>query len=317
MYDWNDLRYLIAVGEAGSTLAAARRLGVNQTTVARRVDALERALGVMLFERRAGGYALTPRGREALELALRVQREARSLADAAGAWRRGVSGVLRVTTTELLAMAVIAPLVAELREVWPGLAIELMAEDRRLDLRAGEADVAIRLGTPDPEPELVGRRIGESRWALFCATGYAERHGLPATKDDLRGHRVIAGSGAMARLPAHAWLAELAPDAPVVLRCNSVPNLIAAARTGIGIAPLPMLAAGRDPGLVRCLPDLGIGAPIWLIHRAGQRDAPHVRAFVEAVTRRFQALRGRLSGTEGQAASDALPEDAAADGKPS
>ncbi|SPH25049.1 HTH-type transcriptional regulator DmlR [Defluviimonas aquaemixtae] len=317
MYDWNDLRYLIAVAGAGSTIAAARRLGVNQTTVARRIDALERALGVALFERRASGYALTARGREALALASRVEREAEALGDTAGAWRRVVSGELRVTTTEILAMGVIAPLVAELREAWPGLSIELLAEDRRLDLRSGEADVAIRLGEPDPEPELVGRRIGESHWALYCGANYSARHGLPAMPSDLAGHRVIAGSGAMTRLPAHRWLAGLAPEAPVALRCNSVPNLIAAARSGIGIAPLPMFVAADDPALVRCLPQHSISAPIWLIHRAGQRDAAHVRVFVDAATERFRTFRGRSTGASDQAAAAVLPTGAAGAGKPS
>ncbi len=317
MYDWNDLKYLIAIAEAGSTLAAARRLGVNQTTVARRIAALERALGVALFERRAGGYVLTARGRGALELAERVAQEARALDLTIGAWRRDVSGVLRVTTTEILAMGVIAPLIAELRENVPGLSIDLIAEDRRLDLRRGEADVAIRLGAPESEPELVGRQIGESRWALFCAAVYADRCALPTRMTELRAHGVIAGSGAMTLLPAHAWLAGLAPEAPVVMRCNSVPNLIAAVRSGIGVAPLPLFVAGDDRTLVQCLPELFMSAPIWLIYRAGQRHEPHLRVFVDAVAARFQALRARLAGAPAQAVAVTSPTGAAAAGKPS
>jgi len=296
MYDWNDLRFLIAAAAEGSTLAAARKLGVNQTTVARRIGALERGLGVVLFERRAEGYTLTAIGREMVALAGRVDREAQALQEAAGAWRRGISGLVRVTTTEVLASGIVARLVAELREIWPKLDIELLAEDRRLNLHTGEADVAIRLGEPDTEPDLVGRRIGDSRWALFCARTYAERRGLPAAPADLANHQVIAGSGAMTRLPAHGWLARLAPDAPVALRCNSVQNLVAAVRSGIGIAPLPLFVAGDDPALVHCFPELSISAPIWLLYRSGQKDEPHLRVFVDAVTERFLSLRGRLAG---------------------
>jgi DNA-binding transcriptional LysR family regulator len=296
MYNWNDLRFLIAVASEGSTLAASRKLGVDQTTVARRIGALERSLGITLFEKRPEGYALTERGRDALALAGRVERAALAIEDAVGAWRRGASGLLRVTTTEALATGVIAPLVAELRNTWPELTVELLADDRRLDLRAGEADIAIRLGEPDPEPELVGRRVGESHWALFCSRSYAEKRGVPATPADLAGHQIIAGSGGMARMPAHLWLSGLAPEVPVALRCNSVQSLVAAVGSGNGIAPLPIFLAGDDPSLMRCLPELSLSAPIWLMYRSGQRDEPHLRIFVDAVSERFLALRGRLAG---------------------
>lgn len=296
MHNWNDLRFLIAVANEGSTLAAARKLGVDQTTVARRIGALERALGVALFERRAEGYTLTQRGRDALALASRVEGEARALEEAAAAWRRSVTGLLRVTTTEALAVGVVAPLVAELRKTWPELNVELLADDRRLDLRAGEADIAIRLGDITPEPELAGRRLGDSHWALFCSVIYAERNGLPETPTDLAEHPVIAGGGAMTQLPAHRWLAELAPDAPVALRCNTVQNLAAAVRSGNGIAPLPVFLAGGDPSFVRCLPALSMSAPIWLLYRSGQRNEPHLRVFVDAVSERFLSMRSRFAG---------------------
>jgi len=299
MYNWNDLRFLIAVAREGSTLQAARKLGVDQTTVARRIGALERSLGVILFERRAEGYTLTRRGRDALLLAERVERNAIALSEAAGSWQRDVTGLLRVTTTEAIAMSVVAPLVAEQHGAWPELNVELLAEDRRLDLRAGEADIAIRLGDPDLEPDIVGRRIGDSYWALFCARSYAEQRGLPAEPADLAGCQFIAGSGTMTQHPAHRWLSKLAPEAPVALRCNSIQNLLAAVRAGNGIAPLPLLLADEDPTLVRCLPQLWMSAPIWLMYRSGQRDDRLLRIFVDAVSERFLSLRNRLDVNPG------------------
>lgn len=306
MSDWNDFRYLVALADAGSTAAAARRLGVSQTTVARRIDALERALGVPLCDRTAGGYRLTARGAEAAALARGVARAAEAVEVAAGAWRREVGGVLRVTTTELLATDVLAPMIADLRGRWPALSIELVADDRRLDLGSGEADVAVRVGARGDDPDAVVRRIGDSRWGLFAARPLVARLGLPVTADDLTAWPVVAGGGGMAALPAHRWLEGLAPGAEVVMRCNSVANLAAAVRSGIGLAPLPCLLASADPGLVRCLPELHMSAPIWLTYRASLRDAPQLRAFADALAATVRGLRGRLLG-EAQAALPAGP----------
>ncbi|MBN9310640.1 LysR family transcriptional regulator, partial [Devosia sp.] len=227
-FDWNDARYLIAVARAGSTLAAARSLGVNQTTVARRIEALEDALGVALFDRRADGYRLTERGREAVRLAEPMERAAAAMAEASEAWRREVAGIVRVTTTEILATSVLAPLLSRLRDSHPALQVDLIADDRRLDPLRGEVDVAIRVGSEPRDPGLVRRRLGQSVWTLFCARGYAERHGVPHDLADLDRHAIIAGSGTLANLASLTWLRQLAPHAPIALSCNSVPNLIAA-----------------------------------------------------------------------------------------
>lgn len=302
-FDWNDLKALLALAGEGSALAAARRLGVNQTTIARRLDALERALGVRLVERRAAGYVLTPRGAEAAALAGPMAEAAAGLGSAAAAWQRGVAGNVRVSATETLAVHVLAGLAARLRESHPAIALELAAEDRRADLRRGEADLAIRITAPgvpaETAPGLLGRRIGASRWGLYCAAAYAARHGLPARAEDLSAHACITGSGTLAGLPALAWLATLVPEGmSVAMRCNSVPNLIAAVRAGLGIAPLPCLAAAGDPGLRRLLPEACLDAPVWLLWRESDRDDPALRAVIGAVVARFGEMRGALTGTD-------------------
>lgn len=299
MFDWNDLRFLLAVSRSGSTLAAARELCVNQTTVARRIDALERALGLQLFERRPEGYRLTASGAKTLALAQRVETAAGALGEAAAAWRRDISGLVRVTTTELIAMGIVAPLISQLRLSHPRLQIELVADDRRLDLRSGEVDVALRLSEPEPLAGVVGRHIGDSNWGIFCSRGYCERHGVPRIREDLNRHSIVGGTGGLASLPALLWLAGLAPAASIAVRCNSVPNMIAAVRSGVGVGALPFFAVGGDRTFVRCLsPEFERSTPIWLLYRESLRNTPHVRVFLDAVIGAVAAARGRLTGRE-------------------
>lgn len=297
MFDWNDLKYFLAVSRRGSTLAAARDLHVNQTTVARRVDALEGALGARLFERRPDGYRPTVFGLKLMTLAERVERDAGAVADAAQSWNRTVSGVVRVTTTELLAMDVLAPLISDLRASHPSLQVELVSDDRRLDLVHGQVDVAIRVGSVPEEPSVVRRRLGESVWSAYCSKSYADRHGVPRSVEDLDNHHVVGGSGDLASLAPLVALATLAPHGKIAIRCNSVPNLIAAVRSGIGVGPLPNWVAHGDDTLVPCpVPAIGSRADIWLLYHESQRDTSHMRLFREAVIERFATLRDRLEG---------------------
>lgn len=297
MFDWDALKYLLAVSRAGSTLAAATMLRVNQTTVARQIDRLEQDLGLVLFERRMDGYRLTEQGHTLVALAQEVERPALALEAAARALQRTGTGALRVTTTELLATDVIAPLISDLAEMQPGLRVELVADDKRLDIAGGEVDVAIRVGSVPASPGVVRKRIGESLWAIYCQKSYAERFGVPTNVEQLRGHRIPGGSGVLATLPALERLVRAAPEADIALRCNSVPNLIAAIRSGIAVGPLPHFAAEGDAGLVRCpLPALESRHDIWLLYRESQRDVPHARAFRAALIGRFRLLRHRLAG---------------------
>src|SRR5215471_1809041 len=142
--DWNDLRYFLAVAREGSTLAAGRTLRVSQTTVARRIAALEEALGIPLFDKRQAGYALTPAGEELLPLAARVELEALQFADAAGARTRQLTGTVRLTTEEVYLIALLAPLLRELHDRHPEILIEVDTSQSVRDLGGGEADVALR-----------------------------------------------------------------------------------------------------------------------------------------------------------------------------
>jgi DNA-binding transcriptional LysR family regulator len=152
MLDWNDLRYFLAVARDGSTLAAARALRVSQTTVARRIAALEEALGIHLFDKRQAGYALTPTGQELLSRAEQVETALSGFSEAAAAQSRNVSGTVKITTEEVYAITLLAPILTELHQLHPDIVIDLDTSQTVRDLGAGEADISLRSTKVQTQP---------------------------------------------------------------------------------------------------------------------------------------------------------------------
>jgi DNA-binding transcriptional LysR family regulator len=294
MFDWNDLRYFLAVARTGSTLAASRALAVDATTVARRVGELERAIGMRLFDKRQTGYVLTEAGLELRATAERVEAEATAFAEQAGAIGRRISGVIRVTTNEGLANVIMAPALNAFRRLHPDVRIDLIVDERRLDLMRGAADVALRTGTRPTETGLVGRRLPPVAWAVYCGRDYADP---PTCADDLGQHPLIGAEGPIAALPGWTWLQQAAPEAEIVASSSSVTNLISAVRAGLGLSVLPCFLADPDAGLVRCTdPIKGAQSDLWLVTREDLRDVRRVRAFVDFLAAHIASLRSLLSG---------------------
>src|SRR5690348_4301241 len=218
MLDWNDLRYFLAVANGGSTLAAGRALRISQTTVARRIAALEQALGLRLFDKRQAGYALTPTGQELLSRAEQVEHAATAFSEAAAAQSRDVSGTVKITTEEVYAITVLAPILRELHEAHPGIMIELDTSQQVRDLGAGEADISLRSTKgPDQPAGLVGRQLCADDWALYCSRSYAERHGVPTTISAMKKHAFIGGGGGHLWVHYQSWLKELGLEQQVAM----------------------------------------------------------------------------------------------------
>ena len=295
MLDWNDLRYLLAVAEGGSTLAAGRALRVSQTTVARRIAALEDALKIRLFERRQGGYALTPDGQELLGPAEQVRVAAERFAGAAAARTRDVGGSVKLTTEEIFAVTLLAPLLKELHELHPQIRIELDTSRELLDLGAGDADIALR-STSKPQPAgLVGRRIVRDDWTLYCSREYAGRHGVPAGVEDLKQHAIVGGGGGNLWRAYSNWIRQSGLEDQVAMEHGSSTGLLSAVRSGFGIAALPCIVADADPDLIRCLtPEFTHGRMMWLLTHERVRHTPRIRTVIdflyEKISRHVQQL---------------------------
>jgi DNA-binding transcriptional LysR family regulator len=291
MFDWNDLRYFIAVAETGSTLAAGRALRVSQTTVARRVAALEEALALTLFERRQAGYALTPAGDDLLGPARRMADAAGALAESAAGMAREDSGTVRLTTIEIYAVTLLPAILRDLHEAHPGIHIELDTSEEPRDLASGVADIALR-GTSEPTGAgLVGRRITFDPWTLYCSRSYAQIHGIPRTRAELVGHTLIGGGGEMVWHRYEAWLKRLGLETGVAMHHDSCIGLLAAVRAGFGLAVLPTFVADNDPELVRCLPPREDDpAALWLLTHERLRHTPRVRVVLDFLAERLTRL---------------------------
>jgi DNA-binding transcriptional LysR family regulator len=280
--DWNDLRYFLAVAEGGSTLAAGRALRVSQTTVARRVASLEEALGLPLFEKRQAGYALTPAGEELLERARQVQAAATGFADAAAAQTRETSGTVRITTQDIFAVTLLAPMLRELHERHPEILIELDDSQHFRDLGEGEADIALRSAYGDIGAGVVGRRLGPDDWTLYCSRDYAAANGVPTTKAQLKKHVFIGGGGPKLWRAYSAWLHDLGLDDRIIMHHASAMGMMSAIRSGLGIAVLPTIIADADPDLIQCVPPKhGHGRMLWLVTHERVRHTPRVRAVID------------------------------------
>lgn len=301
MIDWDDLRIVLAVARNGSALRAAQALGVNQTTVMRRMTRLEAAIGAEIFESRQTGYHLTPLGQSIAETAAAVEKEIKALEHALGAKRRAITGSVRVTTPEMLANILITPWLRTFRKNHPGILVELAADDRRLDLARGEADIALRASVRDREPPLatgtVGRKLARVGWSLYCSRSYADEHGVPASVEEIARHAVVGFDGAIADLPGPRFLARVGANSRISARCNSLTNLLLTLRAGLGVSTLPCIAGDSDPELVRCQPPIAeIEGELWLVLREDAKSAPHIRIFADLLAAHVKTFKSRLAG---------------------
>ena len=283
MLDWNDLRYFLAVARDGSTLAAARVLRVSQTTVARRIAALEEALGIHLFEKRQAGYALTPVGQELLAHAEQVETALSGFSEAAAAQSRSVSGTVKITTEEVYAITLLAPILTELHRVHPDIVIELDTSQTVRDLGAGEADISLRSTKGQNQAAgLVGRQLCVDDWALYCSRDYAARNGVPRNRAQLKKHPFIGGGGGNLWINYQAWLQSLGLEQQVAMHHATSGGLLSGVRSGFGIAVLPCIAGDSDPDLVQCLPPRNEhDRMLWLFTHERVRHTPRVRTVVD------------------------------------
>jgi DNA-binding transcriptional LysR family regulator len=296
MLCWDDLRYFLAVARTGSTLGAGKALKVSQTTAARRVAALEEALELRLFERRQAGYALTPAGEALVAQAQAVEKAAGAFAESAAAQAREASGTVRLTAVEVYAVTLLPELLKELRAVHPGIRIELDTTELARDLAAGEADVALRGGVPAEGGGLVGRRIAADPWTVYCSRSYAQANALPANMEELARHPIIGGGGEYVWPVYRRWLRHHGLEDAVVIEHGSTSGLLAAVRSGMGLAVLPSFMADRDPELVRVVePPESDHMELWLLTHERIRHAPRVRAVMDFLGDRLTGMaRQRL-----------------------
>jgi DNA-binding transcriptional LysR family regulator len=289
--NWDDLRYFLRAASATTLAGAARAMGVEHTTIGRRLAALEHVLGAALVLRSPDGLKLTPLGERVLPLALNVERAVREVEEAVRSQKVRVRLAVPSGFTEFFTLGL-----AKLRAEHPEIALELVSGARPVDLTNGEADLALRSG-PIDDDDLVVRKVGESGWSLYASDTYLARHPAPLNLDDLRGHELIGYDASLAGAPAARWVEERGSTATIVLRSREMTEMAAAASTGVGIAALPCSIGDDAPTLRRLTPAVIATRPLSLIYRREAKLSDQVRAVIEFVVEIMQQAAPRLSGS--------------------
>ena len=290
-FNWNDLRAFLAVARTARLTTAAARLGMDHTTVGRRITALEAGLGARLFDRSPQGYALTPQGERLMPAAERIESLTLTAAADLGEADQAVSGVVRIGAPEGFGSYVLAPLLAPLADNHPGLDIQLVAISGVLSLSKREADIAVTLSAPR-EGRLVSRKLTDYGLSLYAAPAYLEGRPPIRTRADMAGQRFVGYIEDLLYSPELDYMQ--APDVDIHVSVQSS-NLIAqlqATLAGAGLCVLPDFIAVKQPGLVRVLADsVHLERSLWLVVHADLKTLARIRVVTEMIAASVRADR--------------------------
>ena len=284
---WDDVRYFLVLAQVGSLSGAARTLGVEHSTVARRVETLEQALAIRLFDRLPKGWSLTAEGETLLDQARRLDDEVQAFSRAA----LGVSslqGTVRVSAPPALVAEFLVHRLAARRAEWKRIQLEVTGESREVNLARGEADLAIRMSRPTA-PGLVARCIGEIGFGLYARHGYADH-----AQD---GWEFLGYDDSLVQVEQQQWLQKFAGKRPFVFRSNNLSALHSAARAGLGVAVLPHFLAMQDTILS---PVTTVSCPVtrklWLVMHPDVKRSPRVRLIADLLIDILADAESILSG---------------------
>lgn len=291
MLDWDDLQSFLALSRHGSLSAAARALGVQQSTMGRRLAAMEARTGATLLQKTAGGLVPTPLGEAVLGHAERIEAEALAAERIITGRDVRLQGVVRITTVETLAVEVLIPILARLRQAQPGITLELTIASRNLSLSHHEADIALRVARLT-QLDLAVRKVATLGAGLYAAQSYLDRHGPPHLAAGCPGHNVITTQQDLMGTPDMAWLAAQTTQACVVLRTNNRYAQRAACQQGMGLACLGRLI-GDGTELVR-LDATPPSRELWMAVQNSVRHTPRIRVVTEALATGLRAAAARL-----------------------
>jgi len=290
--DWNDYQAFLAVARGGQMARAAAAMGVDATTIGRRLRRLETRLGATLFEQTREGQVLTEAGEALLGEVEAMALAASRIAEQAGGG--GPSGLLRVSLTEGFASAIVTPALKGFIEAHPRLTVDLIASSGLLSPSKREADLAVTLSRPRAGPVIAGK-LSDYALRLYATRGYLAQNGTPATAAELaHGHRLIGYVPDLLHAPELRYLAEFAPGLGAVVRS---PSIIAQARmiaAGAGIGVLPCFMGDADKWLVPVLPERRIIRSFWLVTHKDTHSLARVRAFKDWLTALIARERPKL-----------------------
>ncbi|HEX7226379.1 MAG TPA: LysR family transcriptional regulator [Candidatus Binatia bacterium] len=285
-FNWDDLRFFLAVSERGSVSAAASYLNVNHSTVLRRLTGLEKRLGVRLFDRLPQGYRITAQGEELRNQLRLVKEQIETTERSLGGRDLVPSGVIRVTTTDTLIGGLLMPFLGEFKISNPAISLEIVVNNHFFNLTRHEADVAVRPSNRVPE-NLVGRRIGRLRSAVYASRNYLKKRGK---RTDWAAHDWVAPEEALAHLAQARWMRANVPEDRVVVRLDSLLTMVDAVRCGLGAGMLLCLLADSQRDLVRLAnPVNELDTDVWILTHPALKRVARIQAFTDFLFNRLRA----------------------------
>lgn len=293
---WEDLRVVKAIGEHGGLSGAASLLGVNHSTVARRLSAIEDILGVPLFERRRTGYQPTPAGMEIMALTGRVEQDIISVTRRVAADAERHTGELRIATSDALLYDFLTPIIADFQRANPEIRVEVLVGNPPLNLARGESDIAFRATLAPPE-NLFGRKVAQVAWAVYGRRDDFLGQPVPQL-EELYQHKWASYGSSLSGLRAYSFVEERVASSNIVYRADSVLGVAAALCAGTGIGFLPCMHGDLVPSLVRISaiqPE--VYDELWILTHPDIRKSGRVYAFMthcaEAIMKRRTYIEGR------------------------
>ncbi len=288
--DWDNVRIFLAAARSGQFLAAARQLGIDHATVARRVTALEERLGTKLFERRTSGCVVTPQGERFMVAAERIEAEMLSAQADLAATGPEIAGTVRIGAPDGFGTLFLMRRLGQLAERHPGLTIQLVPLPRAFSLSKREADIAITIDRPEAG-RIAVRRLTDYTLHLYGAKSYLDRHGRPTSTEDLRVHQLVTYVQDLIFSPDLNFMPEIFGPGYRRLECASAVGQDAAVRAGAGLGILHDYHAGQDKALERVLPELSFRRSYWLVTHLDSHNALRIRTVADFIAGEVAASR--------------------------
>lgn len=288
MRNWNDISVFLSVARSGSTTAASKELGVAQTTVSRRMDALEAELRMTLFRREARGFLLTRDGARLLEIIAPISEAFDRVEAEISELQRPINTLIRVTAPAEGMHHWLMPVLESFRARHNGVRLELDTSEAQLDLVAGDADLALRMADQIEDERLIARRIGFARWGVYCSRRHYQSYGAPRSFDDICVHDIVQYKRDIAQriAPVRSFGERISPDR-VILNVSSVPAMVSALRSSGGLGVLPCVVGDNTPDLVPCFSDEGLRHNCWLAANPDAYKRPLIRQCMSWIGQEF------------------------------
>ena len=297
--DWSALRDVVTVAETGSLSAAARKLGVSQPTIGRRIEHLEQQLKTVLFNRAPKGLTLTETGNQILAYAQRMSDEAIAIERVARGASQSLEGTVRVTLTDMMGNHWLPAKLPEFFQRFPGLRMEVAVENRNLDLIKREADIAIRFGRPK-QLDLVTRKSVEINYGVYATTAYLEKHGRPKSLRDFKHHYFVSYDEAVFQIQHLRRVEKIVGQQRILHRSSNITGVLEATKQGIGIGITGCYFSDPEPSLERLMPErFNVAYTAWVVAHADLFKSARIKAVFDFLVEKLEEDKDLFIGHYG------------------